>query len=219
MESELGKWKGSLSSDLEQHTQLMMLFHGVGIHLHEIGLQSPRLNTDGDQILQRAEILNACLSSIILFFESYFRIPSALYFRLSFAPWLHMGYAITTACRLLLFDVNGWNLLYARKLLDLSDILRQICERFEEAGNINLVNRKATHNGDNAFLQYAKRLRWVEAWYGAKSRADIDPGILKPQDISFPAVEGDLNLMDFMSVDDTFWQEFMGDWDFTASPK
>ncbi|MCJ1393383.1 hypothetical protein MMC18_006256 [Xylographa bjoerkii] len=219
MESELGKWKGSLLSDLEQHTQLMMVYHSVGIRLHEIGLHMPRLITDGDQIFQRAETLSACLSSTISFFESYFQIPTALYSRMSFAPWLHMGYAITTACRLLLFDVNGWDVLHARKLLDLADVLRQICERFEEAGNIDLVNRQSPRDGDNAFLQYALRLRWVKAWYEAKVVAESDPTMSKPQDISFSAIEGEPSLMDFMGVDEAFWQEFMSDWDFAASQK
>ncbi|MCJ1383625.1 hypothetical protein MMC17_006739 [Xylographa soralifera] len=219
MESELGKWKSSLPSDLDQHTQLMVLYHSVGMRLHEIGLHMPRVITDGAQIFQRAEILNTCLSSTISFFESYFRIPTELYSRLTFAPWLHMGYAITTACRLLLHDVNGWDVHHARKLLDFSDVLRQICERFEQAGNIDLVNRREFPNGDNAFLQYSKRLGWVRTWYESKLIAESNPTMSKPQDMSFSAFEGDSSLMDFMGIDDAFWQEFMGDWDFTASQK
>ena len=197
----------------------MMLYHSVGIRLYEIGLHMPLLITNGDQIFQRAETISACLSSTISFFESYLKLPTALYPRLSFAPWLHMGYAITNACRLMLLDVNGWDVHHARKLFDFSEVLRQICERFEEAGNVDLVNRHATADGDNSFLQYAKRLGWVRAWYDSKLVAESDAAMSKPPDMSFSAIEGEITLMDFMSVDDSFWQDFMGDWDFTASQK
>ena len=170
----------------------------------------PHLISDGGQTIQRAETLSSCLSSTILFFESYFRLPTALYSRLSFAPWLHMGYAVTTACRLLFLDVNDWNVLDARKRLDFADILRQICERFEEAGNIELANRRAPIHGDNVFLQYAKRLRWVKSWYESKLAAESNPATSQPQNMSFSALDGEMSLMDFMSVDDAFWQDFHG---------
>ncbi|MCJ1433461.1 hypothetical protein MMC27_002823 [Xylographa pallens] len=219
IESDLHKWKSSLPFDLEQHTQLLILYHNVGIRLHEIGLYMPHLITDGGEIIHRAETLSSCLSSTISFFESYFRLPAALYSRLTFAPWLHMGYAVITACRLLFLDVNDWDVLDARKLLDFADILKQVCERFEEAGNIELANRHAPPYGDNAFLQYAKRLRWVKAWYDSKVAAESNPATSKPQNMSFSALEGEMSLMDFMSVDDAFWQDFKVDWDFSALQK
>ena len=196
-----------------------MHYHSVGIRLHEIGLHMPRLITDGDQIFQRAETINTCLSSTISFFESFFQLPTALYSRVSFAPWSHMGYAITTTCRLLLLDVDGWDVHHAQKLLDFSSVLRQICERFKEVGDIELVNRYAPSIADNIFLQYSKWLAWVRTWYESKVAAESDAAMPKPQDVSFSATEGEPNLMDFMGIDDAFWQQFMGDWDVTASQK
>ncbi|MCJ1286875.1 hypothetical protein MMC26_006221 [Xylographa opegraphella] len=219
IERELGEWKSLLPSELEQHTQLMALYHIVGIRLHEFGLHMPPQITDGDKTIHRAEIISACLSSIIQFFENYFRLPTALFSRLSYIPWLHMGYAVSSACKLLLLDVNGWDVHHLRNLFDFSDVLRQICESFEEAGNIELVNRHAPSNGDNAFLQYARWLGWVRTWYESKLVAERDATLLNPQDMSFSAVEGELGLMDFMGVDDAFWQEFMGDWDMNAFQK
>jgi hypothetical protein len=223
LEEDLQRYKGSLLQHLQLSGELplaklksvilisyttaplLMHYHSVEIRLYEIGLSEPPHNTNNPSF-RRLDILYACLLSTKSFLEAYFMIPSTSYRNLSFVTWVLLSNTLAILCRLLLVDVEGWDLAHARELVDLPGILQRLIEKFTEAKEIADTTRTIEEEKD-IFYQYAQMMLWVKSNY--ESRLSIK-SMESQQSGDLTADEAMMG--DFLNIDDAFWQDFVGGW-------
>jgi hypothetical protein len=187
-----------------------MHYHSAEIRLYEIGLSEPP-HTSKNPSFRRLELLYSCLLSTKSLLEAFFMIPSAFYRNLSFITWIHLSDTLAILCRLLLVDVEGWDLAHARELVDFPAILQHLTENFKEAKKIADSTRTVEEEKDT-FYQYIQMMQWVKLNYGSR---------LSTKSMESQQSEGLLGdeamIGDFLNLDDAFWQDFVGDWGDTMS--
>jgi len=96
-----------------------------------------------------------------------------------------------TFVRLLLVNVEGWDLAHARSVIDFRTVLTQLIQNFETAGGDASVE-------ENSFLQYARMVQ--------SAKTKFDEVLVGAQTVD--QVMGG----DGLSADESFWREFIWEW-------
>jgi len=182
-----------------------MHYHSVEIYLYEIGLSEPP-HSSKNPSFRRLELLYACLISSKSFLEAYFMIPTASYHNLSSITWIQLSNTLAILCRLLLVNVEGWDLSHARELVDFPATLQHLIENFGEAKKIGDASRNIEEEKSTSY-QYTQMMHWLKSNY--ESRLDIKS--MESQHIEDFAADETM-MGDFLNLDDAFWQDFVGDW-------
>ena len=115
-----------------------------------------------------------------------------------------------------------WDTSFTQQTLDLLEILDQAAARFDEAEKIDVVNRAAIEE-DGLFSRWARKIRWVKAWYETKlplKARSMEGTAPAGQPAGFFGREDDAMLVDellagglLQDLDESSWQQLMGDWD------
>ncbi|MCJ1393791.1 hypothetical protein MMC18_006667 [Xylographa bjoerkii] len=226
LRAELQLVKGSLLDLSESNFHFIALlrlhYHIVEIHLYEIGLSDTHNSSYNTHALGRLEIIWACLTALRSFFEAYIAIPTQNYYNLPFSEWVQFAYAIIVLSKLTFLQEDFWDAPFTQQTLDLFEILDQAAARFEEAEKtVTVDGMPIEENG--LFSRWARKIRWVKAWYetklppGARQMEGAAPAV---QLAALPIREDDAMLVDellagglLQDLDDTSWQQLMGDWD------
>jgi hypothetical protein len=208
-EAYLTELTAKLNTDI-----LLMHFHSVEISLLEIGLHEPLEPTTQKHTFLHLTQLSSCLAATRSFFDTWFLLPSSAYINLSIVAWAQIANAVMAVSKLILLDHDGWDLEHAREVADFSNTLDRIASLIEQNTKVVFAgNGNKGADAENAFMMYAKRLRWVRDWYVARIEAEKEE---KGKEIVELAMSGEETGMmtDFMNVDDVFWQDFVGEWKF-----
>jgi hypothetical protein len=182
-----------------------MHYHSVEIHLYEIGLSEPP-HSGKNPSFRRLELLYACLLSTKSFLEAYFMIPTASYHNLSFVTWIQLSNTLAILCRLLLVNVEGWDLAHARELVDFPATLQHLIEKFKDAKKIADATRTVEEEKDT-FYQYTQMMQWVKSNYESR----LSSNSMEPQQNEDLAAD-EAMMGHFLNLDDAFWQDFVGGW-------
>jgi len=176
--------------------------------LHKVGLCEP-YETPGQVDFPKLELLYSCLLAAKDYFSSYFLIPADNYFTLPATVWIQLADTLVVLSRLLLIHTDGWDLSYARKLVNLSTILSSLEQNFENASNAARRTGMVTGD-DDMFHAHVMRMRWAKTAYESKLVSELEESqmvdvITEKDNIAKPR--------DFASYDNSFWQESLVNWD------
>ncbi|MCJ1399647.1 hypothetical protein MMC11_002849 [Xylographa trunciseda] len=203
-------------------TSLRLHYHIVEIHLYEIGLSETHNSSYSSHALGRLEIIHACLTALKSFFEVYIAIPIQQYYNLPFTEWSQFAYAIIVLSKLTFLQDDFWDAQFTRQTLDLLDILDQAAARLEETEKTITVDGMPIEE-DGLFSRWARKIRWVKAWYETKlppKARQVEGTAPATPFAGFPVREDDALLVDellagglLQDLDDASWQQLMSDWD------
>lgn len=184
--------------------------YSVEISLLEIGLYDSLHTSCPSQNLRQLEQISWCLTAVKAFFDHWFEIPNLIYARLPKMVFAEIANATMAASRLVLLEHPGWDLKFAREVLDYGATLGSIASRIEVVTeDLFAGNRGADAEED--LLRYARRMRWIKGWYERRIVAETDsaenPQIAAPVGFDSSMMAGDL-----MNLDIMFWQDFADEW-------
>jgi len=158
--------------------------------LYEISLAESPLAADNDSSA-RVGLLYSCLLTCRAFFTAFFEIHPSQYLINLFVMRSQLSNLAITFVRLLLVNVEGWDLAHARSVIDFRTVLTQLIQNFETAGGDASVE-------ENSFLQYARMVQ--------SAKTKFDEVLVGAQTVD--QVMGG----DGLSADESFWREFIWEW-------
>ncbi|EHY57189.1 Transcription factor opdL [Exophiala dermatitidis] len=113
---------------------LAMHYYSIEIYLYEIALGD---NVDparyGNFPMTRLNLLFACLNSTKSCMETFFSLPTLVYFDMPFLFWALVGHAIVVTSKLNLFVGDGWDQVYVRSVLDFPTTVDTIAANMDAA--------------------------------------------------------------------------------------
>jgi len=155
--------------------------------------------------LPRIELLYKCLVAGRSFFDSFLLVHPDQYYNLPFAPWVQLAGVLMTVCRLLLFKCDGWDLVHAREVINFPHLLKQLVAQFTAAG------KYGNHlEEENKFLRYAQMMRLASTNW--QQKISIEVSATQDTQQSATVALDDQAMGDYLSLDDLFWQDFIGEW-------
>lgn len=228
LRSKLDGVRQSLPKELQTDQYLQMHFTSAEVFLFEIGLKDiPREPGFGRHSTRRIDILWSCLCATKRFLDIYLNLPREVDFKLPFITLAQFICTIIALANLSTFEGEDWDLKYVRDFIDFNDVLAQLCTRWETASAMSAVD-------NDLFARWSRKVRWVRGWYETKLQVALsDPEMAKCLHLQSikagqQGTDGsndttgmtDLPMPDPMVVDglyegldDSFWQEFMVNWD------
>ena len=193
-----------------------MHYYIIEIFLYETALHE---NIDparyGTYPFGRLNMLYACLNSTKLCFDTFFSTPLSNLSDLPYTIWTLLGHAIVVLSKLSLFRTEGWDHAHLRRIIDVSECMDKLVQRFEEAkalAEAPLGSNPLPRNVPQLFMMLPSTLQRVktahEAMYVAQTYqtsdspsadtaarlANDDFGVLPPN-----------SFFDFL--DEDFWQQ------------
>jgi hypothetical protein len=120
-----------------------------------------------------------------------------------------MVHAFTALSKLTLFEHNCWDTSYAQQTLDLSEVLQQLAERFEDAGIEFDVNSLSLQR-NVCFTRVARKIRRIKAWFDSKQAAGSGQEDIQEENRdSVGPNEEMMAVMQFDLLDEAFWLDAM----------
>jgi hypothetical protein len=157
--------------------------------------------------------LHSCLESVKSFFDAYFSLPKTLYFTYTISLFTHMVHAFIALSKLTLFEHNCWDTSYAQQTLDLSEILQQLAERFEEAGTEFHVNSLSLQRND-CFTRVARKILKIKTWFDSKQAAGSGQEDIQEENRESVVVDKEMMaVMQFDLLDEALWLDAMIGWE------
>jgi hypothetical protein len=147
---------------------LIAQYNSAMISLFELSLHKSCLAAaSAENALHQIRLLHSCLEFVKLFFDAYFSLPPALYFTYTIGLFAQLSQAFITLSKLTFFEHDCWDLSHLRQTLDLSEVLQQLAQRFEEAGDgFDLDPLTKEHN--STFSRLARKIRRIKAWFDSR---------------------------------------------------
>ncbi|KAL7623431.1 hypothetical protein AAE478_007113 [Parahypoxylon ruwenzoriense] len=143
---------------------------------------------------QRQCMLN-CLQAARSFFSAIISMGAEGFLFRSFISFSQILFVLVATSRLLLVEIEGWDLEEARRMLDFPSTLDSLISAFEIV--INLRNQRAAEAAakfrvswapdipsdekDDRFYKYSVKLQWIKNWFESQlSGGPRDPGETGP---------------------------------------
>lgn len=187
-----------------------MHYHNAEIHLYEPSIQKISDTAYGGQSFQRVDFLYACLLACQSFFDVYLKLSPNSFSNFSIVNFGQMAHALAVYVKLSLLDATGWDLQHIRQTSNVSTLLHQLTQRFEEASRT--IDSRQQMSGTDAFSRVARKLRWVKGWYDKKMTTDS--GTQPSQGLMNASQTEGFDMGDqFNFLDDAHWQDIIESWD------
>lgn len=184
-------------------------YHRVWILLYEIALAEPSTESE-EPIFPRIKLLYGCLKSVKTFLEAFFRIPPEEYIHLAFVTWAELANVLIVISRLHLLKLEGWSLEFVRSSIDFFKVLEKLSQNFEAGSRCGEANED-----ENNFLQFSRMMKWAMSSYNQRLNVEtrVTQTAQHPQIFAqVPEMSPEHMMSDYISPDDMFWQEFIGEW-------
>ncbi|KAI1875337.1 hypothetical protein JX265_004395 [Neoarthrinium moseri] len=200
---------GNIEQGQVQNMTFWMKYNYVLVRLYE---PATRLSTTvtGQNALHRSQHLTSCLQAVKSFFTFLLSsTPADLLYR----PFTCSAELITvtvTASRLLLLDVDGWDLDAARQTLDLVSIMDELIAAFDNASLLQkrravepieggfLPKDNPDDEKEDVFIKYVHKIKWIKVWFQTQL---VARGLVPPS-------EPDVVLPDVWSLDENAGNQF-----------
>lgn len=182
----------------------------VRLYLPASYLTPPSDKTAADHQLQ---CMLYCLQAARSFFATILSIGPEGFLSRAFASFAELLFVLVAASRLLLVEIEGWDLDEARRMFDFPSTLKSLISTFKAV--ISLRNQRAVeaavtfgvsltpdNSGDekeDRWYKYATKLDWIKTWFETRVSGGPEiPG--EPQEMSGPTgwLHGNQTLSPFM---------------------
>ncbi|TAQ89648.1 hypothetical protein B7494_g2009 [Chlorociboria aeruginascens] len=177
-----------------------------GMHIKFFKAGIDRLHSSLSATLQENNMLHACLLATKSYFELLLTIPVAQYFVLPISLYSTMTHAMAILLELSLLEYDGWDLSYARQVVDFSTILDRLIASFDQAKN--MVEGGILVEATDTFSRFSKKLRQIKAWSNLRLASRCLESS-EPKDTNQEKMVTDTQ---FDVIDEEFWQGIIEDW-------
>ncbi|KAL4778739.1 hypothetical protein BJX76DRAFT_352376 [Aspergillus varians] len=195
LKSELQYLKPPLPSTL-QDTTLLLHHHNLEISLYEFALEDTLPTRYRNHPPQRVNILSSCLTATKSFIDLFSSLAPRSYPTLPYPIYAAYSHALETLSSLLLFSDEGWDLEYAREIIDLPATIGTFINKLEEAAG-TFDTEQPPNNSSKSLSRIIPRLLAFEELHNAKSDArkrhtsktpscNIPDTAEDPRDVMFP---------------------------------
>ncbi|KAI1416121.1 hypothetical protein F5Y13DRAFT_177722 [Hypoxylon sp. FL1857] len=167
-----------------EHRQFVLFWALHNYVLVRLYLPASNLSRPTDEVAahHQQQCMLYCLQAARSFFATVLSMgPEAFLYR-SFTSFSDMLFVLVAASRLLLVEIEGWDLHEARQTLDLAATLHDLISNFKAV--IKLRNQRAAEAAatfgvsltpdtsddekDDRFYRYATKLEWIKNWFEAQ---------------------------------------------------
>lgn len=191
-----------------------MTFHSAEAFLSEPSIQIGAMPLKlGGGNAQRLDMLYACLMAAQALLNHIVSQPVSSFRSFSIIQLAFTGVGLSTLFKLSIAEEQGWNLSDVRKTVNISEYFHQFIGKFEQAGVI-LDGMQIAPSSRHCFATgCAKAMRRVLTFYETKLAAVT--GIQPSQEPQLgTGMEGVIGGEQFDWIDDVYWQEISGDFNF-----
>ncbi|OTB01456.1 hypothetical protein M426DRAFT_323472 [Hypoxylon sp. CI-4A] len=166
---ELNQLFNNVSRENRQFVLFWAMHSYVLVRLY---LPASNLSSPPDEVAaqQQRQCMLYCLQAASTFFTTILSMgPEAFLYR-SFASFSEILFVLVAASRLLLVEIEGWDLAEARRMLDFPANLEGIITIFKDTSVLQRqraredVTAFGPDDGDR-FYQYATKLQWIKDWF------------------------------------------------------
>ncbi|KUJ06341.1 uncharacterized protein LY89DRAFT_413077 [Mollisia scopiformis] len=222
LQNELNTIKSTMPTSQVGSATLLSCFQVAEISLYEVGLyRAFWQESDKDH---RLKTLFACLIAIRTYFDTHFspgvRVPASF----PYFMWIHNGYALLMGAKLCFSKAGGWDLSYARSVVDYNTVVNHITQKLEA-----ILRLRTPHGKSEIFTRYIKQLQCKQmrrlvsstASFEQQRPANISPAPLNDTPAAGYSLENHFasdiaqSFHDPMFMDDNFWQGLLdedNDW-------
>ncbi|KAI1372905.1 hypothetical protein F4677DRAFT_431152 [Hypoxylon crocopeplum] len=208
---------GQLFANMAREHRHFVLFWAMHSHvLVRLYLPASNLSAPSDKVAaqQQLQCMLYCLEAARSFFATILTLSTENFLFRPFISFSEMLFVLVAASRLLLVEIEGWDLDKARRMLDLPSTLDSLISAFKNV--IVLRNQRAAEaaaslgatlipdnlgdeKGDR-FYHWAGKLEWIKNWFEAQvsQRSGIIPG--EPQTTDAP---------NYWAPENQTWNPFM----------
>lgn len=167
-----------------EHRQFVLFWAMHNYVLVRLYLPASYLSPPSDKVAAEYQLqcMLYCLQAARSFFSTILSIgPEGFLFR-SFASFAEILFVLVGASRLLLVEIEGWDLDEARRIFDFPSTLESLVSTFKVV--INLRNQRAVEAAatfgvslvpdnsgdekDDRWFKYATKLEWIKNWFEAQ---------------------------------------------------
>ncbi|XXH03353.1 hypothetical protein Hte_009751 [Hypoxylon texense] len=167
-----------------EHRQFVLFWAMHNYVLVRLYLPASYLSPPSDKVAAEYQLqcMLYCLQAARSFFATILSIgPEGFLFR-SFTSFAEILFVLVGASRLLLVEIEGWDLDEARRIFDFPSTLESLVSTFK--GIINLRNQRAVEAAatfgvslipdnsgdekDDRWFNYATKLGWIKNWFEAR---------------------------------------------------
>ncbi|KAI1762585.1 hypothetical protein GGR53DRAFT_500812 [Hypoxylon sp. FL1150] len=167
-----------------EHRQFVLFWALHNYVLVRLYLPASYLSPPSDAVAAEYQLqcILYCLQAARSFFATILSIGQEGFLFRSFTSYHEILFVLVAASRLLLVEIDGWDLDEARRIFDFPSILESIISTFK--GIINLRNKRATEAAatygvsltpdnvgdekDDRWFKYAIKLEWIKNWFEAQ---------------------------------------------------
>jgi hypothetical protein len=153
---------------------MLLQYHNLRIHLYEIALHVPlpqpenMTSSTNNQSYWRLQTLYSCLNAVKEFIDIYFTIPVELYFHLAVGAWGQITHVLIVLSRLCLLDFPNWDLNHVKEVLDFSEVLGIVGQRWAATGELLDESQRQAALVNGVFTRCSRMLRRVQHWHDAR---------------------------------------------------
>ncbi|KAG9234284.1 hypothetical protein BJ875DRAFT_441424 [Amylocarpus encephaloides] len=216
MREELHSFWATLSDELRLNHLVLTTFYSAEVILFEPIVQAALPSrTFGMANAQRLDMLYSCMTAARRLLDAFIQQPVDFYIPFSLAQLAFIGTGLSTLFKISMYEEPGWDLVEARKTANLSQYFDELISKFEKAGSI--VDMNQLEQCRMCFSTGCSRaMRRVKGLYESKIAGNTGQNITAPQD--HPGLTGMEDVISGEEVDwvnDVYWQELMGDVNFS----
>lgn len=215
---------------------MILQYHNTEIHLYQFSLKafpslSAKETTDLAAGIYRLQVLEQLLKACQSFFLVYLSIEPSMYSTLSLLEFSYLPHALSTFLRLSLLNAQGWDLERLRRQLDVSSLLGQLAEKFEQASGF--MYPPGTAPRTDSFALISRRLNRIRRWHDRKWSDESHTGdgemgrqtnlqrhqhsmtcdVNTGGDVNLPNLDNHDNLN---FLDDVWWHDIQSDVDWSS---
>ncbi|KAI0006637.1 hypothetical protein F4779DRAFT_629678 [Xylariaceae sp. FL0662B] len=172
----------------ENHRQFSTFWATYNYVLVRLYLPATYLSPSADEIALQHQLkcMDYCLQAARSFFTTILSMNVEGFLLRTFSSFIEILFVMIAASRLLLLEVQGWDLDKARRVIDFPAILESLISAFASA--ISLRNHRAAEAAatfgivltpdnlddekDDRFYKYIKKLQWIKSWFESQLSGD-----------------------------------------------
>ncbi|KAI1099232.1 hypothetical protein F4804DRAFT_322439 [Jackrogersella minutella] len=167
-----------------EHRQFVMFWNIHHYILVRLYLPASRLSTPPDEVAaqHQRQCMLYCLQAARQFFSTVISVGAEAFLYRTFVAYSEILFVLVGASRLLLVEVEGWDLDKARRMLDLPATLESLISTFkavaelrnkraEEAAatfGVGFTPDTADDEMNDRFNKYNMKLSWIKSWFEAQ---------------------------------------------------
>ncbi|PYH49178.1 Zn(II)2Cys6 transcription factor [Aspergillus saccharolyticus JOP 1030-1] len=141
LQKELEQLKLKLTfSDPIQSSFLLLHYHNLEIFVNRTALRRDSDFKSSTYPPTQLTTLHECLQSVKAFFDTFFAIPSAAFFRMPYLFWCQLGHGFLILSQISVYDDEDdedrkglWDREYARQVIDFQTTVDRLTQKVEDA--------------------------------------------------------------------------------------